>query len=442
MKNLNYFCALIGAGTAIFFSGFARGQVTDAPDNVVAGIPANYTESKVGAYTLPDPLKMFDGKPVSDANQWINSRRPELLKYYESEIYGRVPDTAPKVTWEVISTDTNALGGKAVMKKLAGHMGSPSGPAIGVTLYTPAEAGKPAPILVAISFNFPIRRRVVTTGTAAASSTNAAVMQGTPAVPATTAPIVMRGTPAELIANGFAYATIVYNSIETDTQGQPNINLARKLGLAPGQAAPAPDEWGAIASWAWGISRVIDYLETDPAVDSKRIAITGVSRLGKTVLWAAASDPRVALVIASCSGEGGASLARRNYGETIAHLVAPSRYPYQFAGNYAKYAKDPGTLKVDTHCLISLIAPRAVLLQTGDQDRWSDPRGEFLAAVAATPVFKLLGKRGMDGDVMPGAGQLVGHDLAYYMHSGGHGTVPSDWDVYLKFMKIHLEQPR
>ena len=138
-------------------------------------------------------------------------------------------------------------------------------------------------------------------------------------------------------------------------------------------------------------------------------------------------------------GEGGASLARRNYGETIAHLVAPSPYPYQFAGNYAKYAKDPGTLKVDTHCLISLIAPRPVLLQTGDQDRWSDPRGEFLAAVAATPVFKLLGKSGMESDVMPGAGQLVGHDLAYYMHSGGHGTVPSDWDVYLKFMKMHLE---
>jgi hypothetical protein len=184
---------------------------------------------------------------------------------------------------------------------------------------------------------------------------------------------------------------------------------------------------------------LVDYLETDPAVDSKRIAITGVSRLGKTVLWAGANDPRIALVIASCSGEGGAALARRNYGETVAHLVTPARYPYQFAGNYAKYASDPRQLAVDTHCLIALIAPRPLLLQTGDTDRWSDPKGEFFAAVAARPVYKLFRKRGPDVDKMPPAGQLVGDALAYYMHAGGHGTVPSDWDIYLKFLELHLK---
>jgi hypothetical protein len=251
--------------------------------------------------------------------------------------------------------------------------------------------------------------------------------------------VALRGTPAELISHGFGYARIIYNSIETDIEGQTNVNLARKLGLAPGQTAPAADEWGAIAAWAWGISRVVDYLETDSAVDSKRIAITGVSRLGKTVLWAGANDPRIALVIASCSGEGGAALARRNYGETIAHLVAPARYPYQFAGNYATYAKDPSHLAVDTHCLIALIAPRPVLLQTGDTDRWSDPKGEFLAAVAARPVYELFGKREPKDDEMPHAGQLAGDTLAYYMHAGGHGTIPSDWDVYLKFLEQHLK---
>jgi hypothetical protein len=249
----------------------------------------------------------------------------------------------------------------------------------------------------------------------------------------------MRGTPGELISHGFGFARIIYNTIETDIEGQTNVTLARKLALSPEQTAPTADEWGAIAAWAWGISRVVDYLQTDPEVDSKRIAITGVSRLGKTVLWAGANDPRIALVIASCSGEGGAALARRNYGETIAHLVAPARYPYQFAANYAKYAKDPSQLAVDTHCLIALIAPRPLLLQTGDTDRWSDPKGEFLAAVAAEPAFELFGKKGPQVDQMPNAGQLVGDTLAYYMHAGGHGTIPSDWDIYLKFLELHLK---
>jgi hypothetical protein len=242
-----------------------------------------------------------------------------------------------------------------------------------------------------------------------------------------------------LITNGFAYATIIYNSIETDVSGQTNVNLARKLALAPGQSVPAADEWGSVAAWAWGISRLIDYLEADKAVDAKRIAITGVSRLGKTVLWAGANDARIALVIASCSGEGGAALARRNYGETIAHLVAPGRYPYQFAGNYAKYAKDPSRLGVDTHCLLALMAPRPVLLQTGNTDYWSDPKSEFLAAIAARPVFELFGKKGPPTDDFPLAGQFVGDTLGYYMHAGGHGTVPSDWDVFLKFLTRHLK---
>ena len=248
-----------------------------------------------------------------------------------------------------------------------------------------------------------------------------------------------RGTPTELISRGYGSATINYTSIETDSSGRgdANVNIARKLGLAPGQSAPAPDEWGTIASWAWGISRLMDYYETDPAVDAKRIAITGTSRLGKTVTWAGANDPRIALVIACCGGEGGAALARRNYGETIAHLVEPSRYPYQFAGNYAKYAKDPNTSPVDTHCLVALMAPRPILLSTASTDGWSDPYGEFLAAVAATPVFKLMGKQGLDNDKFPGAGPMVGHELSYINVTGRHGT--PDWDAWLTFMDTYLK---
>ena len=171
-----------------------------------------------------------------------------------------------------------------------------------------------------------------------------------------------------------------------------------------------------------------------------RISFTGVSRLGKTVLWAAARDPRIALVIASCSGEGGAALSRRNYGETIKHLVEPTRYPYQFCANYAKHADHPDQSPIDSHMLVALIAPRPVLLQTGDTDRWSDPKGEFLAAVAAGPVYKLLGKQGLETDTMPQASEPILHSIGYYMHAGGHGTIPSDWDQYFAFMKMHLQQ--
>jgi hypothetical protein len=426
----------------------ARGQVADRPNGTNSGVLVNYTEAHVGAYTLPDPLKLANGEPVQDARAWVELRRPELLKYYQSEIYGRIPATAPKVTWEVVSVDTNALDGVAIMKQLAGHMGSPDGPAIRVTLYTPAKAAKPVPALVTISFDFGAGRGrqpgAVSTNPANASSTGTVAQvaargsgRGARGGPPGGG-FAMRGTPAELITNGLACATIVYSSIETDFSGQTNVNIVRKLALAPGQIVPAADEWGAIAAWAWGISRFVDYFETDSAVDAKRIAITGVSRLGKTVLWAGASDSRIALVIASCSGEGGASLARRNYGETIAHLVAPARYPYQFAGNYARYAKDPGLLAVDTHCQIALMAPRPVLLQTGNTDHWSDPKGEFLAAIAARPVFELFGEKGPATDDFPPAGQFVGDTLGYYMHDGGHGPAPSDWDVYLKFLTRHL----
>lgn len=186
----------------------------------------------------------------------------------------------------------------------------------------------------------------------------------------------------------------------------------------------------------------MDYLETDKGVDARRVAIMGVSRLGKTVMWAGARDPRIAMVIASCSGEGGAALSRRNYGETIAHLTEATRYPYQFAGNYAKFGNQVDQFPVDGHMLVALIAPRPVLLQTGDKDGWSDPKGEFLAAVAAGPVYRLLGKQGLDTDQMPAAGSPILHTIGYTMHAGGHGTIPSDWDQFLAFMQMHLQDKR
>src|SRR6202020_22661 len=185
------------------------------------------------------------------------------------------------------------------------------------------------------------------------------------------------------------YATFYYGDVDPDyTEGFPN--GIRKWYLKPGQTDRAADDWGSIAAWAWGMSRAQDSFETDSAIDSKRVAIHGISRMGKTVMWAGAHDQRFAAVIASCSGEGGAALSRRDYGETVAHLVAPTRFPYQFAINYQKYGQHVDQLPMDAHMLVALIAPRPLLLQTGDTDYWSDPKGEFLSAVAAGPVYHLL----------------------------------------------------
>ena len=184
----------------------------------------------------------------------------------------------------------------------------------------------------------------------------------------------------------------------------------------------------------------MDYLETDKDVDARRVAVHGVSRLGKTALWAGAADERFAMVIASCSGEGGAALARRNYGETLGHMAAPTRYPYQFAGNYRKYAGRVAEWPVDANFLLALIAPRPLLLQTGNTDKWSDPYGEFLAAVAVEPVYRMLGKKGLGITKLPPPGEAVLHDLGYVMHDGGHGTVPADFEIYTKYMRMHLAE--
>jgi hypothetical protein len=427
--------------------GVAQAQIADTNDEVVAKIPVNYTEAKVGQYTLPDPLKLANGAPVRDADTWMNKRRAELIKLFEENEYGRVPATAPKVTWKVLSTDANAMEGKAIMKKLAGQMGSePNGPAIDATLYLPAKSGKPVPALINLTFNFGGMRRGGRAGET--PSAPPVIVMGRATAPRGSAvatpargrgPMMVRNTAGELIDRGFAYATLNYGSIEPDNQNGLKAGLARGLALAPGQTEPAPDEWGAIAAWAWGISRLVDYLETEPAVDAKRIAITGVSRLGKTVMWAGARDTRIALVMDSCSGEGGSALSRRNYGETIGHLVAPGRYPYQFCANYAKWADKVNEMPIDAHELVALIAPRPVLIQTGTTDKWSDPYGMFLAGVAAEPVYKLLGKEGLGTTKMPAAGEPILHTVGFLLHEGPHGMVNSDWDVYFKFLEMHLK---
>jgi hypothetical protein len=301
-----------------------------------------------------------------------------------------------------------------------------------VLLYLPAKTQKPVPLLLNIAFS---ANSVVVNdpGVKEGEVWNREHKQ----VPAKQGFAIGKINVLPLLDAGFGFATVYYGDIEPDFEGGLPFGV-RALYLKAGQTKPAPDEWGAIAAWGWGLSRVLDYLETDPGVDAKRVALYGASRLGKTVLWTAARDTRFAGVIACCSGEGGAALSRRDYGETIAHLTAPTRYPYQFCANYGKYAQHVDQLPVDANMLIALIAPRPLLLQTGDTDYWSDPKGEFLAEKAAEPVYQLLGKQGLDTAEWPPAGVAIMHTLGYYMHSGGHGTLPADWTQFLKFLELQF----
>jgi hypothetical protein len=301
-----------------------------------------------------------------------------------------------------------------------------------ILIYLPSSASKPVPLFFNVSFS-PNATVIDDPGIKGGFMRN---MEGNK-VPVQRKVGFGRMNIDQFLSQGIGFATVCYGEIEPDFADGIKYGI-RGHYLKEGQKDPAPDEWGAISAWSWGLSRAMDYFETDPQIDSKKVALFGVSRLGKTVLWTGVRDPRFGMVIASCSGEGGAALSRRIYGETIDHMTHPTRFFYQFAGNWRNYKDDPSKSPVDANMLISLMAPRPLLLQTGDTDKWSDPRGEFLAAVAAAPVYKLLGKRSLETDVYPAPGIPILNDLGYFMHAGGHGAMPSDYEIFIRFMKMHF----
>src|SRR5215469_7673193 len=437
-----------GLSTALLFTiftasaGYAqRTAPASKPPAVVAGIPVNYDEAKVGTYVLPDPLVLNNGKPVHDAKTWIKLRRPEIVAMFETEQYGKAPGRPKDESFDVFDKGTPALNGKALRKQVMIYLDKEkTGPSIQLLMYLPAKATKPVPMFFSINFGA-VQNAVEDPGIKPETVWNPKTNTRTP-------PSTGRGfgrlNVEAMLDSGLGVATFYYGAVDPDyLEGFPNGIRARYAGPNGTEANRAPDAWGSISAWAWGMSRVEDYFEADKSVDSKRVAIHGISRLGKTAMWAGAHDERFAAVIASCSGEGGAALSRRDYGETIAHLTAPSRYPYQFAANYAKWAGFPDKAPMDANLLVALIAPRPLLLQTGNADFWSDPKGEFLAEVGAGSVYRLLGKQDLGTDVWPDATIPIFRDgLNYYMHDGGHGMVPTDWDIYVQFLKQNLHPER
>jgi len=396
---------------------------------------ANYDEAKANPYpNLPDPLALKDGEKVCTPQMWWEQRRPEIVADFDREVYGRVPAHVPAVDWEVISTTRTNQGDVPVLtKRLVGHVDSSSCPDIQVdiqlTLTTPASAAKPVPVVMELAFAgfgrpFPARSRGGPGGTNAPAATNR--IPGGP----------FGGGPNwqdAALARGWGYAVLIPTSVQADN----GAGLTRGIiGLCNGGQPRKPDDWGALRAWAWGASRALDYFESDPAVDAKRVAIEGHSRYGKAALIAMAYDPRFATVFVSSSGEGGAKLHRRNYGELVENLAASGEYHWM-AGNFLKYAGPLhwDDLPVDSHELIALCAPRPVFISAGSTngDAWVDAKGMFLAAAGASPVYELLGKKGLGTKEFPPIETaLTEGELAFRQHSGGHTPGPN-WPTFLSF---------
>ena len=386
----------------------------------------NYDESKVGAYTLPDALVTEKGRPVRTARDWQRTRRPELIKLFESQMFGRTPGGHTAARVAVTSDD-----GRRKQVTLA--FGGPDGPQLHLLLYLPA--GRKGPVPVFLGLNFSGNHTVAADPGITIYPTWSRQVKSLPAESS-------RGSNAsawqvdQLLARGYGLATIYYGDIEPDFDGGLPYGVRAPF-LKPGQKEFASDEWGALAAWGWGLSRAMDYLATDPAVDAHRVALMGHSRLGKAALWAAALDPRFAMVISNESGEGGAALSRRDYGETIEHLNVA--FPHWFCRNYRQYTGHPERLPFDSHELLALTAPRPLYVASAEGDQGSDPKGEFLGAWNAGPVYKLFGKQGLQSAEMPPLQHPVGQTVAYHIRGGKHDVTEYDWQQYLRFADVHLQ---
>jgi hypothetical protein len=398
----------------------------------------NYDESRVPAYTLPDPLAMANGQRVTSAKMWMEKRRPELLKLFETDEYGYSPGRPKGMTFHVVSVDEKALNGEAIRKEvLINFSGRKDGPKMRLLVYLPKNAPGPVPMFLGLNFG-----GNQTVAADPGITINPGWVSDGWGVVGHHATEESRGVNAcrwqlhKILARGYGLATAYYGDIEPDYDGGIRDSV-RALYLRPGQTEPAPDGWGAISAWAWGLSRAMDYLETDKDVDARRVAVMGHSRLGKTAVWAGAQDTRFAMVISNDSGEGGAALSRRWFGESVQSIN--TSFPWWFCRNFRKYNDDVNALPVDQHELLALIAPRPVYIATAAGDLWADPRGMFLAAKAADPVYRLLGTDGLGAVQMPGIGQPVMTTIGFHLRCGPHNVTAYDWDQFLDFADKHLK---
>ena len=415
--------------------------------------PVNWDESKANPWpNLPNPLILNNGKPVKSAKVWTTQRRPQLIELFDREILGRVPANVPAVHWEVVSTTPGSEDGiPTLTKRLIGHVDNSAYPALTVDivadLILPAAARGPVPVVVEISFDRPLGSpppppRPARPTPPAAASAPAPARSGSSAAPAGPSP------KQQTLAKGWGFALFYPTSFQADNGGGLTSGI---IGLCNRGQFRKPDDWGALRAWAWGSSRLLDYLATDPAVDAHHVAVEGHSRFGKTALVAMAYEPRFTVAYVNSSGAGGASLARRRFGEQLENIAGGGE-AHWMAGNYIRYAElsptlvTPADMPVDMHELIALCAPRPVFIGGGTLeggDGWADVRGTYIAEVAAGPVYTLLGKKPLSDDSGPikefpavGAAVVAG-DLAFRQHPYGHNPQPN-FATFLTFATRYM----
>jgi hypothetical protein len=400
----------------------------------------NYDESKIGPITLPDPLVRANGAKVADARDWTQRRRPEILERFTTQVYGRSPARPRDMKFQLLAEDKAALNGKATRKEIRIlFTGKKDGPHMDLLLYIPNAVKGKVPAFLGLNFS---GNQAVSMdpgvrlsdgwfrGGRDSGVTNNRATEASRGIEAS------RWVVEKVIDRGFALATAYYGDIEPDhPEGWKN-GVRAALSEDGAQTEFKPDEWGAISAWAWGLSRALDCLEKEKRIDATKVAVLGHSRLGKTALWAGASDQRFAIVISNDSGEGGAALARRNFGETTA--IINRSFPHWFCGNFKQYGGHEENLPVDQHMLIALVGPRPVYVASAEEDKWADPKGEFLAAKNAEPVYRLFARAGLCVEDMPPVNKPVGDFIGYHIRTGKHDVTEYDWQQYLDFATRHF----
>lgn len=398
-------------------------------------------EGKVPPYTLPHPLTALDGSTVRDAQTWKIKRRPEILAMCAREMYGQSPERPVAMTFTVREQDARALNGKATRKQVSVCFAGAGGPCMELLLYIPNAVPRPVPAFLGLNFwgNHAIAADTairLSRGWTDSSSNSwvdlSCVRNGQ--VTAACRGVNARQWPLDSIfAHGYAVATAYRGDID------PDFDDAFRNGvhsLYPGLQGRG-DNFATIAAWAWGLQRALDCLAADPDIDARRVAVFGWSRLGKAALWAAATDERFAMAVSIQSGAGGAALSKRIFGEDVKRLN--SFFPHWFCGNFKKYGDDEKSLPFDQHLVLAAIAPRPLYVSSAAADLHADPRGEFLSALAADTVYRLLGTDGLPAKAWPAANQPVSGQVGYHVRPGGHDVLPYDWSQYLRFADLRLK---
>ncbi len=398
----------------------------------------NYDENKVPEFKLPDPLKTFTGKKIRKVKQWENKRRPELLDFFTQNIYGEVPGKLTIHSANVIEQSSNAFNGKALRKQVElTFKKNDRTLSCTILMYLPKGVEK-APVF--LGYNFYGNHTVVNDVNVIISE---AWVRDNPSFGIVHNQLTEqsrgvrtnRWAVEKILDAGFGFATIYYGEVDPDKDDYSD--GIQSLLYIDDQSKPADNEWGSIAAWSWGLSRVLDYFEQDEDVDATRVVVFGHSRLGKTSLWAGAKDQRFAGVISNDSGCGGAALSKRQFGETIFRINRS--FPHWFSGNFKNYNNSELSMPVDQHELIALIAPRPVYIASAEEDLWADPRGEYLSAYYATPVYELYGKTGITEKEMPDINWPILNVVAYHIRSGKHDVTDFDWQQYINWASIFIK---